>query len=215
MPEEQSIAELRKGLTKEQKTAFVLLLIFAIVGITLGILELRNTIFGPFALNNAIPSTLKDQVNSVDALKLRDTDGDGLSDYDELYVYQTNPDNADSYSYGNGITDKDVVEKGLARCANGGKNCMDESTPVVSTSTSATSTLGEAPPDFNQVLSDPKQVRELLIQSGMQKEILDKLTDDQLMLMVIQVMSGATTTASAGTPITTDTRITNNTTTNR
>lgn len=194
MPEEQSAAEIRNGLSKEQKIIFVLLLIFSIVGLTLGFLELRNTVFGPFALDNSIPATLKEEVNSVDALKLRDTDGDGLSDYDESYVYYTNPYNADTYSYGNGITDKMVVEKGLARCANGGQNCMDESTSLGSTSTIPLAPPPEAPAmDISALLGDPQQVRALLVKSGMEQSALDKVSDKELMAMVEQLMASTST----------------------
>lgn len=42
--------------------------------------------------------------------KSSDSDGDGLSDYEEIKVYQTNPNNADSD--GNGVSDGEAVKSG-------------------------------------------------------------------------------------------------------
>ena len=40
-----------------------------------------------------------------------DSDGDGLKDYDEIYIYQTNPFSADTD--GDGFKDKEEVDKGF------------------------------------------------------------------------------------------------------
>ena len=105
------------SLSNEQKIGFSLLLVFALLSVGLGTLHIRNTMYAPLALNNAPPINLKDQVNTVDALRYRDTDYDGLTDFDELYVYDTSPYLYDTFSYG--LSDKEVVARGLPLCPKG------------------------------------------------------------------------------------------------
>lgn len=196
MPDEHTGAEKKIHLSVEQKTGFVLLLIFAVTGLTLGMLQIRNTLIAPFALDSTVPTSVKDLVNDIDAQRLRDTDHDGLSDYDELYVEGTSPYLYDSFSYG--MSDKEVVSKGLARCANAGKNCTDASSPVgMSTSSVATSGLEEAPPDLEEILQDPDQIRKLLVETGMEKEVLDKINDNELMGLVAQLIVSSTMVTSS------------------
>ena len=194
MPEEQPEAP-KHSLSQEQKIGFVFLLVFGIVGLILGVLQIRNTIFAPFALTNSIPASVKENVNDVSALRYRDTDQDGLSDYDELYQYDTSPYLFDSFGYG--ISDKEVVAKGYARCANAGKNCTNESTPIASPFATSTELVGTgeenlAVLDVNKLLSDPVQVRALLIANGMDKKILDGINDQDLMMMVGQLLTSST-----------------------
>lgn len=195
MPDEHSGAEIKSQLSLEQKTGFVLLLVFAITGLALGVLQIRNTLVAPFALDSTVPSTVKDLVNDIDAQRLRDTDHDGLSDYDELYVEGTSPYLYDTFSYG--MSDKDVVAKGLARCANAGKNCMDESTTVGFTTSTVSTALESAPPDLNQILQDPKEIRKLLMETGMEKDTLDKINDNDLMILVAQLIVSSTMVTSS------------------
>ena len=69
-----------------------------------------------FRFEQKIPNTLKDQVNTVDALRFRDTDRDGLRIFDELYVYGTSPYIPDSDS--DGDLDGEEIKLGKPiRCA--------------------------------------------------------------------------------------------------
>lgn len=194
--------EAKSGLSQEQKIGFILLLVFGIVGLTLGAVKIRNQMFAPFSLNNTVPSAIKDQLSAVDAMKYRDTDGDGLSDYDEEYVYGTSRFQPDTFNYGNGLTDKDVVERNLPRCGNAGKDCSDASTPIGTTPTttatadSLQAVLGAAPPDLNQILSSPTEIRKMLIENGMSKDMLDTIKDSDLMAVVNQVMTSSTTSGT-------------------
>lgn len=192
MPDENQVGDEKRNLTAEQKVGFVLLLIFAVLGLSLGFLQIRNTMLLPFSLNSNIPVSIKDQINDVEALRYRDTDGDGLSDYDEIYTYGTSPYLYDTFGYG--MSDKEVVEKGLPRCPNAGKNCTDAGTPVGPTTTVALPAgLENPPPDISKIVSDPAEIRRLLLKSGkVTKEILDKLSDQELLGMVAQLMSSST-----------------------
>jgi len=210
-PSESSFSKL----PKERKTSFVLLLVFAIIGSVIGLLQLRNTLYSPFALNNKIPLSLKEQVvdNNIDYQKINDTDQDGLSDFDERYVYTTSPYLYDTFGYG--MSDREVVQKGLPLCPGAGKNCSGTSSEGSSGSTANTSTVlgtlpavdvfglteaeavGAAPPDLNTILSDPNQIRQLLLQTGrVDQASLSKISDNDLLLIVGQFISSTSTQES-------------------
>jgi hypothetical protein len=192
------MAALTGSLTKEQKIGFGLLLVFAFLSIGLGILQIRNTMYGPLSLNSKPPVDIKNQVAGVDALRYRDTDYDGLNDFDELYVYGTSPYLADTFSYG--MSDKEVVEKGLPLCPKG----QDCGTPSAGASTqisaSASSTaaalqaqLGTPPPDLLATLRDQAQIRKMLRESGLDPKVLENVSDSQLLLLSNQILMDTST----------------------
>lgn len=192
------MAVLPGNLSKEQKIGFSLLVIFAFLSVGLGALQIRNTMYGPLSLNNKPPVNLKDQVNTIDALRFRDTDHDGLSDFDELYIYGTSPYLYDTFSYG--ISDKEVIAKNLPLCPQG----QDCTTPVatgeaVATTDASTTAanlkaqLGAPPPDLVVSLKDPKALRQMLLEGGMDEATLKKVTDDQLTALAGQVLASTST----------------------
>ncbi len=190
----------KPGLTKEQKIGFTLLLIFAILAVSLGILQLRNTLYAPFALNRSVPASIKDEVNGVDALRYRDTDNDGLTDFDELYVYHTSPYLYDTFGYG--MSDKEVVAKNLPLCPGAGKNCIDQvavtssttgNNTIINNSLSQDPLLQNPPQDITAMLKDPSSLRQLLISSGMDPAVLNKVSDADLMLLASQIAASTST----------------------
>ena len=188
-----------EGLSKEQKTGVILLSIFAIFAIGLGILQIRNTMYAPFALNKKIPPLVRDDINSSEALMYRDTDKDGLNDFDELYVYATSPYLADTDS--DGLSDKAEVDKGTNPICPEGQTCAEAGTgadtiPNSAPLPSATFTLGPAPSpqDLDKLLTDPAEIRRMLLDSGLDKKILDATSDADLMKLVKEVLSSTSTT---------------------
>lgn len=54
--------------------------------------------------------------------------------------------------------------------------------------------VGPAPADLTAILSDPAQVRQLLLQTGsVDKEMLKKISDNDLLKMVSQIMAATST----------------------
>ena len=194
MADEQLVV---KRLSKEQKIGFVLLLCFAILTVSLGLLQIRNTMYAPFALNTNIPPDLKEKVNDQMSLQYRDTDLDGLNDFDELYVYNTSPYLADTDS--DSISNKQEIDSGKDPNCTEGKNCVPESTIQVTTaSTTLLGTVvdpGAAPQDITQMMSDPKQLRQLLLQAGMDQKVLNSYADKDLLKMTEDLMKVPTSTA--------------------
>lgn len=192
MPEEQ----VKVGLSKEQKIGVILLSIFSIFAIGLGVLQIRNTMYAPFALSNKIPPLVRDDINSNEALMYRDTDKDGLNDFDETYVYLTSRYLADTDS--DGITDKAEVDKGSDPLCPEGQSCAAPDVngeAVIPNTVSVTSTLGPPPSSENleKVISDPAQIRKMLLDSGLDKKIIDATSDADLMKMVKEVLSATNT----------------------
>ncbi len=208
MDEEQNQAAPVRTLSKEQKIGFTLLLIFAILSVGLGFLQLRNTLYAPFALNTKVTTPVRDQINTIDALRYRDTDEDGLSDYDERFSYHTSPYLYDTYGYG--MSDKLVVEKGLPLCGHAGKDCTDITADAAPTSTAltnlvpdqpSTSTLSEnsTPSDvlgINQIVQDPAMLRQMFIQAGMDQKALSKISDADLIKAVNEMVNTSSSAAA-------------------
>lgn len=191
------------GLSKEQKIGFVLLLAFGILSIGLGILQIRNNMYSHFALNNSIPLAIKDQVDTVDALRFRDTDKDGLSDFDELYVYGTSPYLADTD--GDGIPDGQEVKLGKNPLCPEGQNCgvsaetvaldaLNTTTAMIDQSLTAPTT--SAPLDLQSAIQDPAQVRQMLINANVSPDVVNKVSDADLMKMITEIMSSSSVTSN-------------------
>lgn len=124
------------------------------------------------------------------ALKVRDTDGDSLNDYEEINIYHTSAYLADTDS--DGITDGDEVRKG------DDPNCPKDKTCQSSAyyAAPAASANPENLIDKNQFVDfgfgnagaaagvlqgfDPAQVRALLKSSGMSEEQLAAISDEEL-----------------------------------
>ncbi len=190
-----------KKLSTEQKISFVLLLIFACFSLGLGVLKIRNTMYQPFALTKNIPPGIKDLANNINSLQYRDTDFDGLSDFEEVYVYKTSPylDDTDS----DGVKDNVEIAKGSSPTCATGQSCDGvflTGSAVAGRSTSSLVNVlppaGPAPVDLNTLLNDPKLLRPALINSGLDKNILDQLTDEQLLSIVKEAIPSSTTLPS-------------------
>lgn len=189
--------KIESSLKKEQKIGFVLLLIFAILAIGLGFLQIRNTMYGKFALNSRVSPIIKDEINTVDVLRFRDTDRDGITDFDELYIYGSSPYLIDTDS--DGLKDNEEITRGTdPNCAEG-KNCAADITLTTASASSTSNSLlnnlsvsaptEPAPEDLSVLLNDPAKVRELLKGAGVDEAVLKKVSDADLMKMVADIMN--------------------------
>ncbi len=117
-----------RALSTEQKIAFALLMFLGIGGAFLGARSFKVSISKPFDLQlvkylsgEKFMTTSQREAQDLEASKTRDTDGDGLSDYDELYVYKTSPYLSDSDS--DGFDDKTEAFSGNDPNCPRGKVC--------------------------------------------------------------------------------------------
>ena len=98
--------------------------VIGIVTMVFGFLQVKKSIFSPFMLDqSAVYKTPAQQHQEALALlKTSDTDGDGLTDHDELYVFRTNPYLEDTDS--DGIDDGEEVNSNTDPNCPKGKSCM-------------------------------------------------------------------------------------------
>jgi len=149
--------------------------------LVLGFVQIRGAIYGPFGgfkKSNTKKELVLTQEEILSILseqaKQEDTDKDGLSDYDEVYLYQTSPYIQDSDS--DAFSDQEEVDTG--------------SDPL-----NPNSTPYHQPKDASKdyLLADPlpevsenkefslEDIRNFLIQTaGIDKEIVDNIDDNEL-----------------------------------
>lgn len=190
MPEENE----PNRLNKEQKVGLIFLLSFAILAVAFGVLQIRANLYRPFALNNSIPPFIQEELNSEEALYYRDTDFDGLNDFDELYVYTTSPYLEDTDS--DGVMDKDEIESGRNPLCDEEKNCFIND---VSTNPSAfpdkpdmSEYDAEAPDTMDEFLNNPEVLRELLLGAGLSEDVVSQISNEDLVTMTQEIFSSST-----------------------
>lgn len=218
LPNEQRLA----GFTREQKIGFIFMLVFAILTVGLGALQLRNTIYGPFVIKPKQTNPIVSLANNTDErLKNIDTDQDGLSDYDELNQYETSPYLPDSDS--DGALDKEEINKGTDPLCPEGQRCIGaDNEGVVPTSTVASPLLnnGLTPTDILQttqqisgtsdaisndvdlkaLVNDPVQLRAMILSTGrIDQAALDKIDDATLQAMAKKLLDNPEAAFSSST----------------
>ena len=196
----------KQSLSKEQKVGFSLLFVFALLTIGLGFLQLRNNIYGPFAyITPETPSVLYQDLEQQEMIRLQsiDTDQDGLSDYEEIFFYNTSAYIPDTDS--DGVTDKEEINKNEDPNCPIGKICgapadalpkVNQEIQVPETLQVDTSSLF-APfqnqvdiNTFKEVLQDPQEVKTMLLDSGMVSEQqLRNISDKELINIVNSIFA--------------------------
>lgn len=200
------------GFTREQKIGFIFMLIFAILTVGLGGLQLRNTIYGPFVIKPKNTNPIVALANNADErLKNIDTDQDGLNDFEELNQYETSPYLPDSDS--DGVTDKAEIDRGTDPLCAEDKVCLgadNEGTTPTSTVASPLIGNGLTPVDVLQatqqmsgnsqaisndvdlaaLVEDPVQLRAMILSTGrIDQATLDKIDDAALQAMAKKLLA--------------------------
>ncbi|MFA4833919.1 MAG: thrombospondin type 3 repeat-containing protein [Patescibacteria group bacterium] len=201
----------RQGLGKNQKIAVAVLGVLAVAVIITWMVQLKNSINSPFVYNlentGQISSSSGADGNSDEALKTKDTDKDGLTDWDELNVYRTSPYLEDSDS--DGVSDKEEIAAGTDPNCPAGRTCSALIDTSAETSAAGEGTVSEqAIPDLNigetagepapvqeedlqKMLvgeSDASALRKMLLESGMDQEALNEISDEDLMASYEEVL---------------------------
>ncbi|MEK7139673.1 MAG: hypothetical protein AAB817_03175 [Patescibacteria group bacterium] len=191
-----------------------------VIVLALGVWQMSRNVTQPFRPSpDALKvdfSYLDAEKNTVEKSKQTDTDGDGLSDYDEQQVYQTSIYLADTDS--DGISDKDEIIKGKdPRCPEG-QTCENFNYygPAPSATTDAAAlewlqtsqtsgTVSVA--DLQQTLlsMDTTELRQLLVDNGVPADQVNQLTDEQVVALFYQALQEQTAAATVTTPAATPT----------
>ena len=212
MPDEekQNLADSGKPLNRREKLLLVFILFIGIGTLGYGAYNLSATIKGPFSSNQSDYDSTLNQSNDLQKmidLQSADTDNDGLSDYDEIYSYQTSPYLPDTDS--DGLTDKQEIENKTDPNCPEGKVCAGTGETGASAEESDDQKIKDFfgtfsgyqanTGDINTNLSEPvmpeitpEYLRSELINSGLTKDEVDKYTDEELMTMFNQSTQGQT-----------------------
>lgn len=202
MPIKRVPRQTPRTLTVEQKVAFVLLLFLGLGGAYFGFRSFRSTISRPFDLQIArylkgdkFTTSSQREQQELEASKTRDTDGDGVTDYDELNIYKTSPYLTDSDS--DGFDDKTEIFSGNDPTCPKDTECKAEDEVATDTSEipelveafgNASSILSAGEFDFNspedveaffkQATLD--EIRNALLKAGVPQDELDQISDEAL-----------------------------------
>jgi hypothetical protein len=202
--------EIKNNLTKNQKFALVGLTVFGILLVGFWVINLNNKIRTPFLIkvadNNQIASSAQ---TDEEKLKTQDTDGDGLSDWNELNVYHTSPylPDSDSDSLNDGLEVKNGTDPNCPQ----GKDCtaaaaIIPASSVVATSTAVDLTAGASAAsvasttqaeELSKILScqDMKLLRKYLLDSEkIDQASLDLISDADLLKMCQDQAKSSTNT---------------------
>ncbi|MFH1565162.1 MAG: hypothetical protein ABIC82_04950 [bacterium] len=198
-----------------QKVMAVVLVFSAVIVLFFGLWQFKRNINSPFeseagSKTQTSSNNVSQEDSSIIEMQNKDTDQDGLSDYEEFYIYKTSPYLADSDS--DNIEDKKEIELGSNPNCGEGQNCGIvvpqvqqqnlEDASILPASNNATdifdfSSLNNSS-DLNNIFSSDlldsqdsafdllgnlsvSEIRELLKESGLPSEVLDQLTDEQLL----------------------------------
>ncbi|MDD4995274.1 MAG: hypothetical protein PHW53_02325 [Patescibacteria group bacterium] len=151
---------------------------------------MKNTIFSPFVQTPSEDTrALFDNSLQLEELRGKDSDSDGLSDFDELYVHNTSPYLPDTDS--DGMSDSAEITAGKDPNCPEGQECYIDQTGGTSTAAGETEevnlTESEKADLMLQLPAD--EIRELLKNAGVPEETLNQLTDDELKQMVADVLA--------------------------
>jgi len=146
--------------TPTNKLILIVLVLFSVGSVAIGALQVKAFLDKPFFSDKLVedkgkirgPLDLLDYIReqqqtnaAITKMQQRDTDGDGLNDYDEVYVYHTNP--YTKFTNGGDKSDKELVDSGEWRNGCIGANCNSNTD---ATPTTVTNTNGIVP-DINAV----------------------------------------------------------------
>lgn len=187
-PEQEETKSIFKNLSKLQKIAMVVLIIFSLAIVSFWVYTLRNKIYKPFYVPASKENNSVNNINDIN----KDTDHDGLSDYDEENKYKTSIYLADTDS--DGLSDKEEVDQGTNPLCPQGSDCSGASNDNINQSDvktinnnpipTSTDTGKKNENDLQKAMSanmDVETLRLMLIQGGADPKIVDKVSDDDLM----------------------------------
>jgi hypothetical protein len=181
------------------KLIFIILIIFGVVTLVYGFVSLTTNIYGS-RFKGVDSSQVQDGrlMNDLLEMQNRDTDKDGLSDYDEEYVYQTSPYLPDTDS--DGVGDKKEIDDGFDPLCPKGQDCRGVTTEQKENSGKTEDGLKDGsvnvdnglPDEFKNELEKmtPEQIRQLLLESGQLTESQVEQIDDETLLKIFGEVLG-------------------------
>jgi hypothetical protein len=189
------------SLSKGHKFAVFGLILFSVFFVYMWSVQFKSSLKNPLSanLNNNVNNDSEDlncssgECNNDSLLKDKDTDNDGFNDYDEVYLYNTSPYLEDTD--GDGISDYDEVKAGTdPNCPEGRECYVSNEEDVLDDSSEGENSKENSPillegleeddEGYKDVLSgegDANTIRNMLIEAGMDKDLLNQISDEDLL----------------------------------
>lgn len=181
----------------QRKWSAVVLVVLGLIIIAFGFQRLDFLVNSPF-LSPFLP--VQEELSEEEFLKQqffsKDTDGDSLNDYDELYVYNTSPYLADSDS--DGIDDQEEIKEGKDPNCPGNQDCYGailepelegQSMAGVSDNTEAEGSEAEILKEILPQNPSAEEIRELLMEAGVSAEALNEASDQELIDLYQEILN--------------------------
>ncbi len=188
---------------KTRKAAVILLAVMGVFFVGMGFYQMSSRIKRPFKISDAgssSESSVEERYLSV--LQTRDTDGDGLSDYDEINVYKTSPYLEDTDS--DGLSDYEEVQNFSDPTCPKGTDCYGlndnlsqaSSTPIITLPEISSGTATSLGTDEEKIIDsigtgeiDVAILRSMLISNGLKEEDVNQISDDELKAIYLQAVA--------------------------
>lgn len=180
-----------------EKRLFVFLIMIVVIAIPLTIWQFSSNLTDPFLVDNTDNSSLENsstdqltQTNSssnipiLDNLRDRDTDKDGLSDYDELYNYKTSPYIQDSDS--DSILDNIEVEQGTDPNCPTGNTCSRQESSGNDTNNNTSTIITNSKNNLENLSID--QLRQIMIDAGAPEQDVYQIPEEDLLATYRQIL---------------------------
>jgi hypothetical protein len=192
------------SLSKGHKFAVFGLILFSVFFVYMWSVQFKNSLKNPLSvnLNNNINNDSENlncsggECNNDSLLKNKDTDGDGFNDYDEMYIYNTSPYLEDTD--GDGFNDYDEIKAGTDPNCPEGRECYASNEEDVLDDSDNDGERGDSKENspilleglegddegYKDVLSgegDANTIRDMLIEAGMDKDLLNQISDEDLL----------------------------------
>ena len=191
------------SVSRGQKIAVAVLAFFVFVIVIIWSIQFKKSLNEPFEYKggekkqkSSVENIISDN-NEEESQLIKDTDGDGLTDWDELNIYKTSPYLEDSDS--DGYSDKQEIDSGNDPDCPAGRDCyginkMVEKKIEVADNDNVVENVpaGVSVKDSSELEMlknmDVATLREMLIQSGVDKAMIDQISDEELMMSFEEVM---------------------------
>ena len=192
-PEQNNRVIIRKSssaFTREQRAGFTLVIVAGGLALVLGILYMGRHLSSPFDIDYSGPqylSSAEQEMLEILEQKQSDTDGDSLSDYDELNLHNTSPYLEDTD--GDGYTDPAELASGTDPTCAPGQICntQDDITPINTADlfgavTDSQIDAQQAMVDIQSAISSLSvaDIRALLISAGVAEVEVNAMSDAQV-----------------------------------
>lgn len=179
--------------TREQKVGYALVVACGVLAVIFGMFYLVSHLHRPFILSYSgrhVLSSDEKMAQQVAEQQRSDTDEDGMSDYDELYIYESSPYLADTDS--DGLNDDvEIMSNGDPNCAVGAA-CEDETnetrqedSPFTDEAAEAAAAAQAAADQYTAIQAmlenlSVGEIRSILIESGADTAQIEAMSDAEI-----------------------------------